>query len=396
MNNNTDRKIIGLVMAYQGSSYGMNLQAFATQHVIEKMGYDTEIIQFKPSSSLKGIPFDYGLLYFLPKHWIGHKIAKKHDQNLLADEIHKRNDDLRIEAARSFRANYLHSFTKEMTFDELTSYTRKFSAVLIGSDQCWLPGFSFGRRNSLLFVPENVQKVSYATSLAVSSYPRYCYHSSRNVWRRFAHISVREEEGRNIIKKICGNDFPVEVVVDPTYLISENEWKEIIPFDRKVEGDYVLSFMLGSDKLQLECVRRFADSKKLKLVSILSNEGFSDIDMTYADKVIVGASPADFINLIRGASFVFTDSFHGIAFSIINQRQLFIFYRKRAEDNKKTSRNSRIDNIIRMWGIENRLLKDPEIEWDTYAYQDINYDKVNARKSDMVSHSLIYLKKALP
>lgn len=395
MDKNEKNKIVGLVMAYQGSSYGMNLQAFATQYVIEKLGYETEIIQIKPSSSLKGIPIDVGLFVFLPKYWIARKFSKKHDQDILADEIHKKNDNLRIEAAQSFRKKFLHNFTKEFDFSELNVYSKKYFAVLIGSDQCWLPGFSFGRRNTLLFVPNGVRRISYATSLAVSSYPKYCYHSSRKAWKKFDYLSVREEEGRNIIKTICGNDFPVEVVVDPTYLISEEEWQDIIPYERKVDGEYVLSFMLGCEKAQLDCIRDFADTKKLKLVSIMSNESYSEFDMTNADEVIVGASPSDFINLIRGASYVFTDSFHGIAFSIINKKQVFVFYRERAEDKKKISRNSRIDNILRMWGIEDRLIMNLNLDWEKDTYHDIDYDNVIIRKKEMVSRSLSFLKKAL-
>ena len=390
-------KIIGLVLSCTGSSYGMNLQAYATQYIIEKLGYETEIIKFKSGSSLKGLRPDFGLLVFLPRFVFGRFFTKKADNSVLCDDIHINNDQSRVEVAKQFRTKRLHNFTKELTFDELQLYCKKYDAVLIGSDQGWLPGFAFGRRNSLRFVPEGIPRLSYATSLGVSSYPWYCRRSSRLVWKEFSHISVREEEGRSIITQICGDDFPVEVVVDPTYLITTKEWDVLIPFEKQEEDEYVLSFILGNDVEQQKSVRRFANSKRLKLVSILSNESTSPIDLIYPDRVIVGAPPEQFINLIRGAKYVFTDSFHGIAFSIINRKQLFVFYRRRLGEGKKDSRNSRIDNILRLWGISEQLIADPSIiDWSAETFKVIDFDQVHRIIERERVRSLDYLRKALP
>ena len=392
-----DNKTIGLLMSCNGSSYGMNLQAFATQYMIEKLGYDTEIIQFKSGSSFKGLTFDLSLFIVVPQLIINRFFSKrKIDNARFIDDIHLENNQVRIEAAKKFRDNRLHHFTKEMAFGELKEYSQKYAAVLIGSDQGWLPGFSLGRRNSLRFVPDGVIRLSYATSLGVSSYPRYLYRSSRAVWKSFDHISVREEEGRNIVKKICGEDFPVEVVVDPTYLITKEEWESLIPCEKQETDKYVLSFILGNNVEYQRCVRNFADFKKIKLISILSNESSSAIDMTYPDRVVIGASPEQFINLIRGAEYVFTDSFHGIAFSVINKVQFFVFYRRRAEDKNKYSRNSRIDNILRMWNIRERLIQEPTLDWNSESFKTIDYNKVHEIVERERIRSLEYLRQSLP
>ena len=383
-------------MSFTGSSYGMNLQAYATQYIIEKLGYLTEIIQFKTGSSFKGLTLDLGLLVYLPIREIQRHRSIKTENSSLCDEYHVYNDRLRVEAAQLFRQKRLHNLTAPMTFEELAEYSKKYSAVLIGSDQGWLPGFAFGRRNSLSFVPQGVKRLSYATSLGVASYPWYCFHSSRKVWKRFDSISVREEEGKEIIRRVCGDSVLVDVVLDPTYLISKKEWEQLIPFQRREKERYVLSFVLGNDVRQQECIRRYADTLKLKLVSILSNESSSPIDTTYPDRVIVGASPEDFINLIRGAEVVFTDSFHGIAFSIINKKQLFVFYRKRDDAKGKMSRSSRIDNILRMWDIQDRLIMDPDVNWIDYTPKEVDYQHVSSLIDMLQKKSFDYLTKALP
>lgn len=387
---------IGLLLACHGSSYGMNLQAFATQYIIEKMGYDTEIINFKSGSGFKGISLDFGLFVYLAKYFLIDKNKKqKIEKTVKSDELHFRNDQLRITAARDFRNRRLHNFTEFMSFADLKDYSSRYYAVLIGSDQCWLPGFSFGRRNTLKFVPYGVRRISYGTSLGVDKYPWYCVNSSRKTWKSFDSISVREEEGKAIINKICGEDVHVEVVLDPTYLILRDEWLSLIPFEKKVEGKYVLSFILGNDVKQQELVRQFADFHKLKLVSILSNESTSPIDCTYADQTIIGATPEEFVNLIRGSEFVFTDSFHGIAFSVINQKQFFVFYRKRDDAKGSLNRNSRINNILRIWKLEHRLIRDFSFNRRLCNIEDINYLKVQDLLIKMRDKSIQYLFSAL-
>ena len=392
-------KCIGLVMAYTGTSYGMNLQAFATQHVIEQMGYSTEIIPtLESTSSLKNVPFDWGLLIYAPKMLIKRLTESKRPKELYPvwDDLHAENKRKRVEAAKGFRSRYLHSIGPKMSFDKLAKYSEKYDAVLIGSDQCWLPGFSFSRRSSLSFVPDKVRRLSYATSLGVSAYPWYLRSSSRKSWKRFDFVSVREEAGRKIIKDICGENFPVELVVDPTYLISYEEWLQLIPEKRMNEKKYVLSFILGNNKDQMMCAKRFAQAKGLELVSILSNESSADIDTTYPDRVVIGASPDEFVNYVRGAEIILTDSFHGIAFSVINKKQLFVYYRKRRETQAKYSRNSRIDNILQLWQIRHRLITDYTIDWQTSDIKEINYAKVDALVEQMRNHSFEYLHKALP
>ena len=182
---------------------------------------------------------------------------------------------------------------------------------------------------------------------------------------------------------------PVDVVADPTYLLSYDEWLDLIPNDKVVEDHYVLCYFLGDNETIKQYARDFSNIKGLRLVSILSNECNSD-DIKYADEVVIGKSPDEFVNLIRHADYVLTDSFHGLAFSIINHKQFLIFYRNRVN---VTSRNSRIDNIVRSWGVEDRLVKDPEKR--IYPCSDINYESVNERVEDLRSFSKNFLETAL-
>ncbi|MPM94599.1 hypothetical protein SDC9_141747 [bioreactor metagenome] len=179
-------------------------------------------------------------------------------------------------------------------------------------------------------------------------------------------------------------------MADPTYLLTKEEWEELIPKEKVVEEKYILCYFLGNSDLIKKYARRFAEEKGLRLVSILSNECNSD-DNQYADEVLIGKSVEEFVNLIWNAEYVLTDSFHGLAFSVINQKQFLIFYRKRTD--VKESRNSRIDNIVCSWGIEDRLIREPEKM--IIPAEDINYQEVSLKVQELRTKSLQFLKNAL-
>lgn len=382
-------KKIGLVLACC-TNYGALLQAYATQQIIKKMGYETEIIIYEPDKKSRHIKFDWGLLpYLIATAWESYHNSKIVE---VLDEVHERNKLDRVSVMNTFCDTRLENRNIYKGYDNLKAAGEACDVVLIGSDQMWLPGTTFGNHISLRFVPDNVRKVSYATSLGVSYYPWYCRHSAKRVWNRMDYISVREEQGKKIIQNICG-DIPVSVVLDPTYLLTKEQWQELIPYQKKEDDKYVLCYFLGNDDSTYYCAQRFARSKGLKLLSILSDESSSPNDMSYADRYITGSAPEDFINFIRGAEYIFTDSFHGIAFSVINEKQFFVLYRRM--QNTRFSRNSRIDNILNMWGLSGRLILDKEIDWDSYNETVIDYSIARALVINKRNESLAFLDNAL-
>ena len=382
-------KKIGLILAYRGVNYGMLLQAFATQQFIEKQGYDTEILEYT-RTGYKHIRMTPWLAVYAVDELIRRAKKKKKQQTEVLDEIHQRNIAERKKVSNRFVEDKLTNRKVIRGIDELEAAGKTYDGVLIGSDQIWPPDAAFGNFTTLRFVPDDINKISYATSVGVSSYPYYCRSSAAQFWKPMNHLSVREEQGKQIIQDIC--DVPVEVVVDPTYLFTGEQWKELIPEKRVVDGEYILCYFLGATREHKQLAAKFAEKQGIRLVSILSTESVSDMDVSYADEIITGRGPDEFINLIRNAKYVLTDSFHGIAFSVINNKQFYAFYRTKV--GSKNSRNSRIDNILNMWGLQDRLiLNDASV--DDFAETDIRYDEVNARVAEKRTHSIYYLKKAL-
>ena len=382
------RKKIGLLLAL-GTNYGALLQSYATQQILEKMGYDTYIIVYKGSRiDIIRNGFKSVLYYSFSHFW--NKGYKKPKQDL--DAIHLDNRMKRINVQQCFIRERFNNILTITNYTQLVDFSQSLDAVIIGSDQKWLPPAMFSVIGSLCFVPNGIKRISYATSLGVSDYPKYFWSQARKVWRRMDSISVREEHGKRLIRRICGN-VPVQVVCDPTYLFTKKEWEQLIPVKRLEEERYVLCYFLGTDRVLFDIARRIALRKNLKLLSILTCEVAVEGDDAFPDMLITGASPEDFVNLVRGAEFVLTDSFHGTAFSVINEKQFYLFYPQR--DYLSLSRNSRLDNIVKMWGIEDRLIVDKNIDWDKCDSTQIDYRVVTPRVLAMRKESLGFLKNAL-
>lgn len=381
-----EKKKIGLCLAYKGQNYGMLLQALATQRILEKLGYDTEIIDYVRTNG-KHIRFTPGLAVFMAKQW-KRKLRKKRNPTPALDAVHKDNAARRKQAAEEFRRDYYHGIVPVRGIEELERSARKYAGVLVGSDQMWLPDVAFSNFLTLRFVPDDINKMSYATSLGVSEYPRYVRSSARQFLSRIDHISVREEQGKKIINSLGIEN--VEVVVDPTYLFTKEEWAEMIPSGRTLAEKYVLCYFLGKADAEKRAIRALADQKGWKVVSIMSDEAQTDSDAQYADTVVCGEGPASFLGLVRGAELICTDSFHGLAFSVINERDFVVTYRVR---DGVASRSSRIDNILNAWGLNDRLCR--EMTAEAFDMPHIDYQRVRETVKKRREESLRYLINAL-
>lgn len=184
---------------------------------------------------------------------------------------------------------------------------------------------------------------------------------------KFREISVREESGSRIIRELTGRTAPV--VLDPVFLIDADEWRKVSLCPR--QSGYVLLFMLRYDEILAEKAGQYAEKNGLKLVNIRYTAGKCKGAINVA-----GISPEAWIGYFAGAAAVFTNSFHGTAFSLIFNKQFTV-----GLDNLgKESRNSRIVDLLTRIGADKAFGSDPE------AY--IDYGKVNIRIGEERTRSL--------
>lgn len=265
-----------------------------------------------------------------------------------------------------------------------------YSSVLVGSDQLWLPGNIAADYYTLNFVPETVNSIAYATSFGQSSLPKDSTKKAEVFLKKIKHIGVREESGQKLVKEIANRDVPV--VCDPTLLFTGDEWMAIQQKEPIVKGKYILCYFLGNNPPHREFAKRLKEATGCKIIALTHLDEFVKSDEGYADETPYDIDPADFLNLIRNAEYVCTDSFHCSVFSILYNRQFFTF--RRYNRNTKQSTNSRLDTLFHMAGITGRLLMGEENIADCLKIE-TDFESVHKKLEGIRQKSYEYLLTAL-
>lgn len=391
-----EEKKVGIVSCYSFHNYGSMLQAYATQSIIEKLGY--EPVTFQCDSPKKYMPqskFSYYIHKLKDVGRVKDKIriakSKQKVKNKYPDVLRQIN--LREQYFERFEKNFFKISQPNNSREDLTNLSKKFSAVVVGSDQLWSPvNYEFDYY-TLSFVPDEVRKISYATSIGRTSIPQKLVKAYRDYLARFFAISVREYSAKELLKNIGIEN--VTVVLDPTLLLTGEDWMEIQKEEPIYQGDYIFCYFLGVNQKHREFVRKLKDKTGYRIITLRHCDEFVEQDEKFGDYAFYDVGPSEFVNLIRNAQFVCTDSFHGSCFSILNHKRFFTF--NRYEDNDTQSTNTRIDSLLSLTGLEYRRLMTNELNKDitNSILESIDYEDVDKRLNIERKRSIGFLKDTL-
>lgn len=380
-------KQVGICACYATRNYGSMLQSFATQEAINKLGYTTEFIRYKKKKSpvfiIKQIPrlLNSNLMF---DKWM----ALRKKMLLSLHPTIKDRDDQRKELFHRFGVQHYQCFSEEYYgYANLQKAASKYETVLVGSDQLWTPGGLPTNFYNLMFVPKEVNKVSYATSFGVSNIPWYQKERTRRYLRRIDYLSVRELRGAEIIEEL--SDRQARVVADPTMLLTMEEWNERIPFKKIVEFPYIFCYFLGENEAHRNIAEELSRKTGLEIVSTPVLDSFVKKDLSFGHEQRFDIGPDDFVNLIRNAEYVLTDSFHGTIFSLLYHKQFMTFSRF---SSGTQSRNSRIDSILHLTGLDARRYRE---DVHCSIQKEIDYTSVDGKIADLRKESYEFLTTAL-
>lgn len=156
-----------------------------------------------------------------------------------------------------------------------------------------------------------------------------------------------------------------------------------------IKEPYVFCYFLGTNLEHRKIARELGTATGLKLVTCPFLDNFLEEDLQFGDIQMFDMDAEDFVNLIRHAKYVLTDSFHGSVFSILHHKKFITFNRFGSES---TSRNSRIDSLCELLGLEGVRYKESIV---TQIERDIDYGNVDKRLNGLRETSKKYLKNAL-
>lgn len=299
---------VAIITYHAAYNFGSVLQAYATQRAIEKLGHEATIINYRPATQRN--------YYELYRWKISAKFLVK-DLTMLPDQRMRR---LRQERYEAFIVSKMNLTGKEYTNrSELSSLSDRFDVYVSGSDQIInkhsneLESDSWDAMDPYLLMFTEKKKVGYASSpanMTVEDMRRIAPKLSR-----FDALSAREPDAAKLMEELTGKK--VETVLDPTLLLDEGEWTKIADEAQDSLPDaYVLYYTLdGTNKL----IKRRGVLRKLSQrmgLPILMLTPFAYIPPEKDLLSFPQAGPCEFLNAIRNAKLVVTDSYHGTLFSI--------------------------------------------------------------------------------
>lgn len=358
---------------FQYHNYGTALQVTSLSKTIEKLGYVSEVVNYKEST----------------------QPVKLHNVGIFKDGVkkitHRIKNHLYVRYENPKREKQFEVFLEEnLSFSDkceglvdLELLNDKYDAFVCGSDQIWAPSI-YNPRYYLDYVYDRNRIIAYAPSVGLSKInDENIKNRMKENLSRFKYISTREKSGSKLISDLIG--YSVKTVLDPTLLISGKEWenyeKEVCNFSKP----YLLVYMLGTREEYWGKINQIARELKLeiKIIPVFSK------DLLRKGCITETIGPSEFLHLIHNASYICTDSYHGVLFSLNYNKNFTVFERFKAKD--KLNQNSRIYNILNILDVEDRLYQNNKKGY----LRDINYCEVNKKLDEERKKSLEYLKKSL-
>ena len=368
---------VGILTFHNAHNFGAVLQAYALKTCVTKLGHEVRIVNYKNPKIQAVYP------KYLPPKFTVKDINPKRWKQFIYDTVRgiygQKEWAKRWNAFETFIATFLlEQDTKVWKAEELKKLD--LDAYLLGSDQIW-SSFLMGALDPVYFGAFKTKEkmISYAASLANGMIPVEEEETFATLTKNLDVISVREEKLAENVRRITGRR--VETTIDPTLLLEAKDYECLLPTQMRRElpkQPYIFAYFVVEEQAVSDCAKALAEKLNLPLIELhcyhmpeCSNEN------QYAD-----FGPSEFLNYIKHAEYVVTNSFHGTVFSVLYQRKFYSVYKK----------NGRVDNLLSFLDIAYCHIEKPE---QLDEKQKIDYEKVQEKLVAYRESSLCFLKNNL-
>ena len=351
--------VVNVITRHAPTNYGSLLQAIATQRVIMNLGHECRIINYIPKCET-GVRM--AITQREQKTKWRHNPIKKAIYLMVAEPETLLMDRKFL----AMRKKYLLMGPCCATTGELKKlYAEKKDEVfLTGSDQVWGP-ISTGHYDPtyfLDFVPKSSRKLAFAASFGKAIFDEQTLKEYGVLLKKYDSLAVRENVAVELLKKM---DISAKQVLDPTLLMDADAWSEYVKPMKKPEK-YVLVYQIHANSDLDHYAVKFAEKAELPLlrVSPLLHQAKRSGKFVYCPDI------SGFLDLVKNAAYMVTDSFHGTAFAI-NFNTQFV------EVLPNTGTSSRNQSILELTGLTDRIVRD--LNDFSYIDQEIDFKEANEK-----------------
>ena len=355
---------VGIITYHSTRNCGAVLQAYALNKAISDLGYDCKVIDYKCDNIEK--VYNIKKIYELRSikefiKWVFSVNTQKKSQKEF-DKFKKENLKL----------------SKIYNKDNIADANEEFDAFITGSDQVWNFNLNGVDENYILnFANDDRIKLSYAASLGYKTIPQNYIDIFKDNLKTFNDISVREEEGLECLKEL---GYSPDFVLDPTFLLKKEDYLQFINLNKN--GDYIFVYTVANTpniyKKALELSKKTGYPVIWAHMSYMNKKGVKNIK---------NPSCIEFLTLLNNAKYVLTSSFHGMALSIVLNKEFF--YDLSTSPN---NHNSRLTTLASSLSLEEREMKENK---ELNISEKIDYQKVEILLNKKRKESIDFLIKGL-
>lgn len=335
------KRMIGILTFYWADDYGAMLQAYALKYYLEKVS----------NKKVKIIP--YAPVKFTGRYWLYPVVASQQNGKLryrFVSYRFKRNLSIfskflkRRKKMRTFRKSYL-SRGLIIRRPEWISL-KKYSCVFVGSDQVWNPEITIGLDDAYMGNVKHKDQcklVAYGASFGGSEIEaKFISEFEKFINGNFKTISSREKSAAVFLENILHRT--VEEVLDPTLLLNQYEWQELGKQPR--EEDYILFVFTEYNEQMVQYLHSISMELQKKVIQL--SLPWLDEKEEWID-IKIECGPSEFIGYFQNATYVVTNSFHGMVFSVLFEKQFLVF--------SHSNKNVRIENFLNKLCLKTRLIQ---------------------------------------
>lgn len=371
---------IGILTFHYSINYGGVLQAQALYLTLRKLGYDVQIIDYQPEGEQ---------IYKLSISNLG---IRKSDFKKIGTIQYKQILN-RLYTYIKYNKKVVNKFKQFLSDNcelspkinqtSIVNLLSNYDAIIVGSDQIWNPSQRKKAEYFLDYDEYKGKRISYAADSTNDQLDVDEIDILKTSLKRFNHISVRNDHSASFVNKITLNH-PI-IVNDPTLLIC-------YPIDNEfvAKEEYILIYKIGSDiEGGEENIIDYLKSKYECKVYALVMPNSKFLVNKKVDKIIYDAGPLEWIEYIRNAKFVYTDSFHGCLFSLKFNKNFLAYYTEEL-------RSSRFKYLARKYGIDAFIISNANEFFSKKSYEKTpNYAEINAQIDMDNEISIDFIKKSL-
>lgn len=354
---------IGIFTFHRAENVGAALQVWALQNFLVTMGHEVVVIDYRCSAIEMTYDIYSPRLFWKRRNFF--KSFKLYIDRIRTIETRKRKKQL----FKIFRERFLQVSKPVCRIKDIP----ECGLYITGSDQVWSLTLTKGYDKFYFLDFPAKHKLSYAASLEHSSLKKFRNEISRisKALEDYDAISVREPWIVNEIQPFLSNK-DINVCIDPVFLRTKEDYLEIAELPKEL--NYIFVYQVIESPLTNEVTSYLANKYDLSVIKMHARQTPEMLN----SRDILEFGPQEFLGYIANAQYVITTSFHGLAFSLLFEKDFWVI---------NTDRSNRQRNLLNEVGIGERLISSVE----DVKVEPINYERVELLLQDAINKSKKYL-----